>query len=56
MDMTKILMGIFFLPFILAVGFIVLQVAFQVLTTIYADMLGIMGFDNLRSSIVRKFL
>lgn len=56
MDFTTILLGIFFLPFVLAIGLIVLQVTFQVLTTIYADMLGIMGFDNLRSSIIRKFL
>ncbi len=53
---TNILLGMFFAPFIMVVAYITIKVMCQVLITLYSDMLGVIGFDNLRSSIIRKFL
>jgi len=54
--MTNILMALFFAPFIIVLAYITVKVMCQVLITLYSDMLGVIGFDNLRSSIIRKFL
>jgi hypothetical protein len=46
LKMEKILFGIAFLPFIVAISYITVSILLKVAVTVVVDMLGIIGFDE----------